>query len=93
MAREERTLRLANDPDDDVVDDGIDARFDRLRTREVLSELGAHHRVALTLRYLDGLSVPDVADQLDRTVHATEALLVRARHAFRARYDEARGDD
>jgi len=36
---------------------------------------------------LDGLSVPQVADQLDRTVHATEALLVRARVAFRRAYE------
>ena len=36
-----------------------------------------------TLRYLDGLSVPEVAEHLGRTVHATEALLVRARNAFR----------
>ena len=93
LAREERSLRLASDPDADVVDDDIDARFDRLRTREVLAELGAHHRAALTLRYLDGLSVPVVAEHLDRTVHATEALLVRARHAFRARYEEGRSDD
>ena len=92
LAREERSLRLATDPDADVVDDGMDARFDR-HAREVLAELGAHHRAALTLRYLDGLSVPEVADHLGRTVHATEALLVRARHAFRARYDEGRGDD
>ena len=60
------------------------------RTHEVLDELGAHHRAALTLRYLDGLSVPEVADHLDRTVHATEALLVRARNAFRVAY--ARGE-
>jgi RNA polymerase sigma-70 factor (ECF subfamily) len=93
IAREERTLRVATDPDDAVVDDGMDASFDRLRIRAVLDELGAHHRAALTLRYLDGLSVPEVARHLDRTVHATEALLVRARHAFRARYDEGRGDD
>ena len=92
-AREERTLELATAPDAGVVDDGLDQRFDRARTREVLSELGAHHRSALTLRYLDGLSVPEVADCLGRTIHATEALLVRARHAFRARYDEGRGDD
>jgi RNA polymerase sigma-70 factor (ECF subfamily) len=45
------------------------------------------------LRYLDGLSVPEVAEYLDRTVHATEALLVRARNAFRVRYDEGRGDE
>ena len=92
-AREERSLQLAGDPAVDVVDDGLDARFDRLRTREVLAGLGAHHQAALTLRYLDGLPVADVADHLGRTVHATEALLVRARHAFRARYDEGRGDD
>jgi len=93
LAREERTLKLASDPDDGVVDDGIDERFDRLHTREVLAELGAHHRAALTLRYLDGLSVPECAQYLDRTVHATEALLVRARHAFRAKYEEGIGDD
>ena len=92
-AREERSLQLAGDPAVDVVDDGLDARFDRLRTREVLAGLGAHHQAALTLRYLDGLPVADVADHLGRTVHATEALLVRARHAFRARYDEGRRDD
>jgi len=46
----------------------------------------------LTLRYLDGLSVPEVSELLGRTVHATEALLVRARHAFRARYAEGSCD-
>jgi RNA polymerase sigma-70 factor (ECF subfamily) len=93
LAREERTLQLASDSETDTVDDGLDERFDRQRTRDVLAELGAHHRAALTLRYLDGLSVAEVASELDRTVHATEALLVRARRAFRARYDEGRGDD
>ena len=52
------------------------------------SALGAHHRSALTLRYVDDLSVPAVAELLGRTVHATEALLVRARSAFRAAYEE-----
>ena len=54
--------------------------------REVLGRLGPHHRLALTLRYLDGLPVPEVARLLDRTLHATEALLVRARAAFRSAY-------
>ncbi len=74
--------------DDAVVDDGIDRRFDRAHAHAVLAELGPHQRAALTLRYLDGLAVPDVAAHLGRTLHATEALLVRARHAFRTRYDE-----
>ena len=42
----------------------------------------------LTLRYLDDLPVAEVADILDRTLHATEALLVRARQAFRRAYSE-----
>ena len=88
QAREERGLRSL--PGEAAEVDDVAERFERTRAREVLDELGAHHRAALTLRYLDGLSVPEVADHLDRTVHATEALLVRARNAFRLAY--ARGD-
>jgi RNA polymerase sigma-70 factor (ECF subfamily) len=88
-AREERSLQLASD--EEAVEDG-DQYFEQMRAREVLAELGAHHRAALTLRYLDGLSVPEVAELLGRTVHATEALLVRARHAFRGRYAEGSSD-
>ena len=73
-------------------DDPWDAVLDASRARSVLDELGPHHRAVLSLRYLDGLSVPEVADVLGRTVHATEALLVRAREAFRRTYD-AGGDD
>ncbi len=57
------------------------------RTREVLSMLMPQHRAVLTLRYLDGMNVPEVADALDRSVHATESLLMRAKTAFRAVHD------
>jgi RNA polymerase sigma-70 factor, ECF subfamily len=56
------------------------------RAVAVLAELNAMQRAALTLRHVDGLSVPDVAKVLGRSVHATETLLVRARAAFRSRY-------
>lgn len=68
--------------------DPWDEALDALAVRGVLDGLGPHHRAALTLRYLDGLSVPEVAALLERTVHATEALLVRARSAFRSAYNE-----
>jgi RNA polymerase sigma-70 factor (ECF subfamily) len=92
QGREERGLRLLAGEEDEAVDDR-DERFERAHTREVLDALGAHHRAALTLRYLDGLSVPEVAELLDRTVHATEALLVRARNAFRVAYAQGDNDD
>jgi RNA polymerase sigma-70 factor, ECF subfamily len=53
-----------------------------------LLQLSGPQRTALTLRYLDGLPVPEVARHLDRSVHATETLLVRARAALRRVYEE-----
>jgi RNA polymerase sigma-70 factor, ECF subfamily len=73
--------------------DPWDAELDALRAREVLAELGPHHRAVLTLRYLDDLPVAEVAATLDRTVHATEALLVRARAAFRRAYETDPGKE
>jgi RNA polymerase sigma-70 factor (ECF subfamily) len=84
QAREERGLSLVATQDET---DPWDCVLDAVTAREVLDRLGPQHRLALTLRYLDGLPVPEVARLLDRTLHATEALLVRARVAFRRAYD------
>ncbi|KAA2265725.1 sigma-70 family RNA polymerase sigma factor [Solihabitans fulvus] len=88
--REQRGLRLASQ-DCPEHDDPWGAALDALRVEAVLAALGPHHRAALTLRYLDGLPVPQVAKHLRRTVHATEALLTRARAAFRHAYDTEEG--
>jgi len=69
-------------------EDPWDAQLDLVCAHDTLARLGPHHRAALTLRYLDDLPVAQVAALLDRTVHATEALLVRARTAFRRAYTE-----
>ena len=92
QAREERQLRAVEET---AVpwEDPWDAHLDATRARAVLDMLGPHHRGALVLRYLDGLPVPEVAEQLGRTVHATEALLVRARAAFRRAYEEGEDGD
>ena len=58
--REQRGLRLL-DGEPGRVEDPWEAAVDRIRAREVLARLGPHHRAALTLRYLDGLPVPEVA--------------------------------
>ncbi|MGI8697008.1 MAG: RNA polymerase sigma factor [Mycobacteriales bacterium] len=67
--------------------DPWDEHLDAMRARATLDRLGPHHRSALTLRYLDDLPVAEVAHLLGRTLHATEALLVRARVAFRRAYE------
>lgn len=83
--REERGLQLLEGGAID--EDPWDAELDALRTQQVLEHLSAGHRAALTLRYLDDLPVPQVAALLGRTLHATEALLVRSRAAFRRGYE------
>lgn len=87
QAREERLLRAVGSiaPESD---DPWEAHLDVLRAREALDAVAPQHRAALTLRYMDGLSVPEAASVLGRTLEATEALLVRARRALRHAYEE-----
>ncbi|MCV7256013.1 MULTISPECIES: RNA polymerase sigma factor [Mycobacteriaceae] len=68
--------------------DGWDAELDRIVAEAVLARLPEHHRTVLALRYMDDRSVGECAELIGRTVHATEALLVRARRAFRSHYPE-----
>jgi RNA polymerase sigma-70 factor (ECF subfamily) len=95
QAREQRTLRtVSEDPAQPTeTEDPWDAHLDAMRASQTLAVLAPQHRLALTLRYVDDLPVADVAGLMGRTVHATEALLVRARAAFRTRYTDDRGED
>jgi RNA polymerase sigma-70 factor, ECF subfamily len=68
--------------------DTWDAELDRLVAESVLTRLSEPHRAVLALRYMDDCSVPECAALIGRTVHATEALLVRARRAFKQHYPE-----
>jgi RNA polymerase sigma-70 factor (ECF subfamily) len=87
-ARHDRHLRAVADLGESA-DDPWDAHVDAATIERTLGLLSAVNRSALTLRYLDGLSVPEVADLLGRTVAATDQVLARARSSFRHHYGEA----
>ncbi|MYR06969.1 sigma-70 family RNA polymerase sigma factor [Gordonia sp. SID5947] len=70
------------------VDDHWEVHLDRMLAHYTLARLSPTHRAVLTLRYVDDLPVGECAAHLDRTVGATEALLTRAKRAFRAAYPE-----
>jgi RNA polymerase sigma-70 factor (ECF subfamily) len=74
------------DPGDDW-----DVELDRIVAESVLAKLPEQHRTVLALRYMDDCTVGECAELIGRTVHATEALLVRARRAFRSHYPEPEG--
>lgn len=85
--RRARRLRLLEIEGEPILDPWTEP-FDVDLAVMALTSLGPHHRAALTLRYLDGLPVADVACELGRGFHATEALLQRARSALRRAYEE-----
>lgn len=86
-AREQRTVAAASQlaqAHDDPWDEWLDADA----VYAALRRLPAPQRAALTLRYLDGLPVAEVASHLGRSLTATETLLVRARAALRRVYQD-----
>ncbi len=93
--REEREQRRLEAIAGELTDpaDGWEAVIDSQLSHEILAGLAPQHRAALTLRYLDGLPVEQVATHLERTSGATEALLTRSKRAFRMAYARQGGSD
>jgi RNA polymerase sigma-70 factor (ECF subfamily) len=85
------TVPVAEPPEPVDPADDWDAELDRMVAESVLAKLSEQHRTVLALRYMDDCSVPECAKLIGRTVHATEALLVRARRAFRSQYPQPEG--
>ena len=74
----------------EVVDGGPHGSVDdREAVLAALRNLPALHRAALVLRYVDDLSIREVAKALGRSEDATESLIRRAKDRFRAIYPEA----
>ena len=65
------------------------AIHDREAVMSALRQLPDIERTALVLRYLDDLSVKEVAALLKRSVDGTDALIRRAKERFRSIYPEA----
>jgi RNA polymerase sigma-70 factor (ECF subfamily) len=91
QGREEQSRAVIGQADLKL-EDPWDETLDRVALYAALAELNGSQRAALTLRYLDGLRVAEVAEHLGRSVHATETLLVRAKAALRRSYRRSHDD-
>jgi len=56
---------------------------------DVLLSLGVRHMNALLWKYVDGMTVADIAAKTGQSEKAVESLLARARAAFRAAFEHA----
>lgn len=69
---------------------GEDAPWRAAEARDAVeaavAQLPADQRIALLFRYLDGMSVREVAATIGRSEKATESLIARAREGFRRAY-------
>jgi RNA polymerase sigma-70 factor (ECF subfamily) len=61
----------------------------RARVAAVMDALPDDQRLALEWKYVEGLSVRDIADRMGRSEKGAEATLYRARNAFRESFERA----
>jgi RNA polymerase sigma factor (sigma-70 family) len=59
----------------------------RARVAAVMDALPDDQRLALEWKYVEGLSVRDIADRMGRSEKGAEATLYRARNAFREAFE------
>ncbi len=69
----------------------LEAADTRCIVARVMDRMDDTERSVLEWKYLDDLSVRDIARRLGRTEKAVEAMLYRARDAFRGMYETMRG--
>lgn len=60
---------------------------------QALAELPEHYEAVLRAKYLDALSVDEIAADWDETAKAIESLLTRARKAFRETFERLSGQE
>ncbi len=79
----ERFVSRALEPDA-----GFMRREYEQRVKQALSMILPHYRTALELKYMDGLSVAEISEQLGMSLKACESVLTRARKAFELAYEQ-----
>ena len=70
-----------------------DLNEQRLAVRRVMDDLPEQYRLALEWKYIDGLSVRQIAERLALTEKAAESILFRARREFREGLGRMGGGD
>lgn len=85
-------LRAAKDDLIDVPEDW-DPHPHHDEVHEALAQLTVRHRSLLIHHHVDGMTAPEIADELGVSVSSIESTLARARQSFRRAYTQAERSD
>src|SRR5262249_29176229 len=69
-------------------DSRLERREEAERVARALATLPEHYEAVLRAKYLEGLSVAEIAAERSESAKAVESLLTRARQAFRDVYEK-----
>jgi RNA polymerase sigma-70 factor (ECF subfamily) len=89
----ETDCRLVSPVDSANPQDGLEAAESRRRIVLAMIALSDDERIVLEWKYIEGLTVREIADRTGRTEKAVENVLYRARRAFRMAFQEPEEDN
>ena len=87
---EERALARVRSVDETAVTEIDWSRIDRGTALQAVRRLPGLQRAALILRYVEDLSLGDLAETIGRTIPATETVLAQSKQAFAQLIEEHR---
>lgn len=79
------------DPEQDILVDMIEA-FERDKVHRALELLPQQYQLALVLKYIDEISVKEIAGMIGKSPKATESILQRAKHSLIKSYRKLEGE-
>lgn len=89
-ARHSRPLESANDTPDRAPDPTVVEKGERVA--DALAAIPEHYEVVLRAKYLEQMTVEEIARSRQESAKAVESLLTRARQAFREAYEKVSHD-
>lgn len=73
------------------IDTCMQVTFENRQVRECLSQLPKQYQILLSLKYIEEISVKQIARIVDKSPKSVESMLGRARSAFIRQYREMEG--
>lgn len=90
LALDDQIASELSDPKQSI-EEHLQSTFESLEVRECLSQLPQQYRILLLLKYVEEISVKEIARIIDKSPKSVESMLQRARGAFIRKYQEMEG--